>query len=68
MYRDGRGVAQDRQEALSLLKRKCVKKNANASFMHACMLLDDAADAATTAEATRLLKVAAKKQDHADEQ
>jgi TPR repeat protein len=71
MHRDGRGVPQNKQEALSLLNHKSLDKNADASFLHASMLLEKATgsskDPKIDPQATRLLKFAAT-QNHADSQ
>ena len=71
MYRNGRGVPQNKHKALTLLDHECLDNNADASFLHASMLLENATgsskDSEIELEATRLLELAAS-QSHADAQ
>jgi TPR repeat protein len=71
MYRDGRGVHQDKQVALQLLNHKVVEKDADACFLHASILLENVQGSSkgtkNRPKAIRLLKFAAS-QNHADSQ
>ena len=71
MHRDGRGVPQNKHKALTLLDHECLDNNADASFLHASMLLENVTgsskDSGIELEATRLLELAAS-QSHADAQ
>jgi hypothetical protein len=66
MYRDGRGVPQNRSRAYDILNNEEVSQNANVCYPHASMLLEEAqGPLRDTPKAMRLLKIAVLK-DHTD--
>jgi uncharacterized protein len=70
MYRDGRGVPLNKKEALQLLSDESLDKDADVSYLHASMLLENSAGSSKDLngpKVKRLLKLAATK-NHADAQ
>jgi TPR repeat protein len=68
MYRDGRGVPQNRSRAYDILNNEEVSQDANVCYLHASMLLEEAqGPLRDTPKAMRLLKIAVL-EDHTDAQ
>jgi TPR repeat protein len=63
MYRDGRGVPLNKAEALHILSNESVSKDADASYLHASMLLETSTGSSKNlkngTKVMRLLKLAA---------
>lgn len=68
MYRDGRGVPQNRSRAYDILYDEEMSQDANLCYLHASMLLEEAqGPLRDTPKAMRLLKIAVL-EDHTDAQ
>ena len=71
MYRDGRGVPMNKKEALELLSDESFNKDADVSYLHASILLENSTGSSKELKdgpkVKRLLKLAAAK-NHADAQ